>query len=120
MAVTNWTTGVSAIDLADHSARHENGGADEINVAGLDGKTVELALHETVTNAATGFPNRTDSTLSFDTVTFTITPSNGSFTYYIAGVAYTVSSADNIVIADTTGVHFIYYAVDTLSETVNP
>ena len=95
MAVTNWTRGVSAVDLADHSARHENGGDDEISVAGLDGKTAELTTHETTTNAPTGFPKtfRDDSTLSFDTVTFTITP-NGSFDYYIAGVKYTKSSSE--------------------------
>lgn len=29
----------------DHSARHENGGADEISIAGLDGTSVELAAH---------------------------------------------------------------------------
>ena len=35
-------------DLAtfnDHSARHENGGADEISIAGLDGTPTELANH---------------------------------------------------------------------------
>ena len=37
MAVTSWTTGVSAIELDDHSSRHENGGDDEINVEGLSG-----------------------------------------------------------------------------------
>lgn len=29
----------------DHSARHENGGADEISIAGLDGTPTELANH---------------------------------------------------------------------------
>lgn len=29
----------------DHSARHENGGADEISIAGLDGTSTELAAH---------------------------------------------------------------------------
>ena len=120
MAVTNWTTGVSAVDLADHSARHETGGADEISVAGLDGKTAELTTHETTTNAPTGFPNRDDSVLSFNTVTFTITPAVSTFDYYIAGVKYTKSSAENIVIADTSGVHFIYYDGATLSASVNP
>ena len=40
--------------------------------------------------------------------TFSIAPSNGSFAYYIAGMEYTVSSSDDIVIADTSGVHLIY------------
>lgn len=31
--------------LDDHSARHENGGADEISIAGLDGTPTELANH---------------------------------------------------------------------------
>ena len=31
--------------LDDHSARHENGGADEISIAGLDGTSTELAAH---------------------------------------------------------------------------
>lgn len=31
--------------LDDHSARHENGSADEISIAGLDGISVELAAH---------------------------------------------------------------------------
>ncbi len=34
---------------ADHSARHENGGADEISIAGLDGTPVELTNHLTDT-----------------------------------------------------------------------
>ena len=103
-----------------HAPMHENGGVDEINVAGLDGKTAELALHETVTNAATGFPNRDDSVLSFTSVTFTITPASTTFDYYIAGVKYTKSSAENIVIPDASGVYFIYYDGGTLSLSVNP
>ena len=76
--------------------------------------------HQTVTNAPTGFPNRDDSVLSFDTITFTITPAVSTFDYYIAGVKYTKSSAENIIIADTSGIHLIYYDGSTLSESVNP
>lgn len=35
----------AATSFADHSARHENGGADEISIAGLDGTPVELTNH---------------------------------------------------------------------------
>lgn len=75
-----------------------------------------------VLNEPTGFPNRTDSILSWvgGTRTFTITPSSTSFDYFIAGSKYTVTAADSIVIADTGGVHIIYYDGSTLSETVNP
>jgi len=37
MAITTWTKDIDAIELDDHSARHEDGGADEINVEGLSG-----------------------------------------------------------------------------------
>ena len=79
-------------------------------------------VHQTVTSAPTGFPNRTASALSFvsGTRTFTIAPDNGSFVYYIAGVAYTKSSAENIIIANTSGVHVIYYNGATLTDSVNP
>lgn len=33
----NWSTGQIGVDVADHSARHENGGADEVSVTGLSG-----------------------------------------------------------------------------------
>jgi hypothetical protein len=36
----------------DHRARHENGGADEISIAGLDGTSVELAAHIADASAA--------------------------------------------------------------------
>lgn len=73
-------------------------------------------------NEPTGLPNRTDSTLSWvgGTRTFTITPASTSFDYYVGGLKYTVSAADSIVIADTGGVHIIYYDGATLSESVNP
>lgn len=38
--------------LDDHSARHENGGTDEISIAGLDGTPVELTNHLTDASAA--------------------------------------------------------------------
>ena len=37
MAITSWTTVENPIDLADHSARHEAGGGDEISLVGLSG-----------------------------------------------------------------------------------
>ena len=38
--------------LDDHSSRHENGGADEISIAGLDGTPTELTNHLNDTSAA--------------------------------------------------------------------
>ena len=43
-----------------------------------------------------GFPNRSDSAISFNNgnIRFTINPSSSSFDYFVAGVKYTVSSSD--------------------------
>jgi len=36
MSVT-WTTGLTGVDIAAHKTRHQDGGADEVNVVGLSG-----------------------------------------------------------------------------------
>jgi hypothetical protein len=69
----------------------------------------------------TGFPNRTDATISFvdGTRTFSITPVASTFTFWIKGVEYE-REAESVVITDTEGVWFIYYndsAVLTASQT---
>ena len=76
----------------------------------------------TVLNEPTGFPNRTDSTLSWTvgTRTLTITPSNGSFDFWEAATKYTKTAAESIIVADTNGVHFIYYDAGVLSQVANP
>lgn len=75
-----------------------------------------------ITKDPSGFPNRTDSSISFvdGTRTFSITPTGASFDYYITGVRYNVSSADSIIIPDTEGIWFIYYDGATLTATLNP
>lgn len=69
--------------------------------------------------AENGFFDRDDSALSFvdGTRTFSITPVGGSFAYMANGGKYTKTSADSLVIADTEGLHFIYYDGATLGET---
>lgn len=37
-----WTTGATAADASDHDARHEDGGADEIDLTGLEGSEIRL------------------------------------------------------------------------------
>lgn len=75
-----------------------------------------------ILNEPTGFRMRTTSTISWvgGTRTFTITPVSSSFDYYISGLKYTKEAAESIVIADTSGSHFIYFDGDTISEVVNP
>lgn len=64
-----------------------------------------------------GFPNTTDSSISFNegTRVFTIQPSVTSFDYYIAGDKYTISSADTVTLTDTEGLWTIYYDGTTLT-----
>ncbi|MFA6063893.1 MAG: hypothetical protein WC736_15000 [Gallionella sp.] len=59
----------------------------------------------------TGFPNRTDSAISFveATRTFSIQPTGASYDVYAAGVQFTKSGIESIVIPDVTGAAFIYF-----------
>lgn len=85
-------------------------------------KTYPPSDHEAITKAARGISDRADTTLSFDagTRTFTIAPVSGAFDYWIHGRRYVKSAAESIVIADTSGAHWIYYDGATLSEIVDP
>lgn len=70
-------------------------------------------------NVENGFTDSTASILSFvdGTRTFTITPTGASFEAYSYGNRFTKSAADSLVIADTEGLHFIYFdATGTLQE----
>ena len=63
------------------------------------------------TKEPTGFLNQDEVVSSFvnGTRTFTITPISANFTYYIRGCAFVKTSAENIVIPNTNGIHYIYY-----------
>lgn len=68
----------------------------------------------------TGFPNRTDSTTSFNDGTreFTIAPAVTSFDVYIKGNKFTKSASETITILNTAGNHYIFYDVNgVLSQT---
>jgi len=69
-----------------------------------------------VTDDPTGFPNRTDSQISFDPTgppvrTFTIEPlaPATSFVFYVKGAEFTKTSAETVQITDTAGLWFIRY-----------
>jgi hypothetical protein len=65
-----------------------------------------------------GFPNRTDSTFSFNNVTktFTIQPVGTHFDYFIKGSVYRVIEPKSITISDTKGSHFIFFDGANLTE----
>jgi len=69
-----------------------------------------------VTKEPTGFPNRTDSVISFDELTriFTIEPVDVSFDIYTKGNQYTITGTSQVTIDDIEGDYFIYF--DELGE----
>ena len=72
---------------------------------------MEDDLHE-----PTGFPNRTDTTMSFDdgTRTFTIEPVGDSFDVYVLGLKYTFTEAQTVAIdaADADGLWYFLFDGD--------
>lgn len=98
-------------------------GATNFTVAGatIGGVQIPLVFTEGL-NEPTGFLNRTDSTISFvdGTRTFTIEPAVDEFEYYHKAIKYTIDVAKTLVIADTEGLHAIYFNGDVLSELINP
>lgn len=69
--------------------------------------------------SANGFPNRTDSTYSFDDGLrrFSISPTGASYYYYVGGVKYTKTGTDTVDITNTLGMWFIYFDGSTLTAT---
>lgn len=74
-----------------------------------------VPLYTGVTDEPTGFPNRTDSEISFveATRTFTIQPTGASYSTYVNGVETVHSAPESIVIPNTTGAAFIYFDATT-------
>ena len=67
----------------------------------------------------TGFPNRSDSAISFNNTgrIFTIQPVAGSFDFYQRGIKYTKSASESISMPDTDGFHFFYYDINGTLQT---
>lgn len=98
--------GTTYLSLPAGTARYtlESGGAGANPSWGLN-----PAL---VTYEPTGFPNRTDSTISISTRTFTIAPAVTSFDFYVQGVKFTKTGTptQSVTIPDVAGqLNYIYY-----------
>lgn len=67
-----------------------------------------------VTKSPIGFPNRTDSTFTFDktTRTFTIEPTNENYQVFFKGKKLIKNSPESIIIPNTTGLYYIYFNED--------
>jgi len=93
---------------------------DEIkfNSNSLEVKTAFGALKD-----PTGFPDPTTQTSTFTngTLLFEISPVGDDFEVFIQGVRYVKDATEDITIADTEGIHIIYYDTSgALQELVNP
>jgi hypothetical protein len=75
-----------------------------------DGYLVGTSVATRETNEPTGFPNVTDSTISFDDVSreFTIAPTSGTFYFYNKGVKV-IKTSESVTIDDTSGLWYIKY-----------
>jgi hypothetical protein len=66
------------------------------------------------TKEPTGFVDRADSFLSWDDATRTITigPTGDDFVYWLKATQYTIESNKDLVVPETTGLHYIYLDTD--------
>jgi len=77
----------------------------------MDSNELENLWQWEQTKEPTGIIDRTESTISFvaGTRTFSIAPTGVSFDYLLRGNKVTVSAQQDVIIADTTGLHYIYF-----------
>ena len=99
--------------------------ADATQPSGVKWAPVPSSTQITLdTGEPTGFLQRGDSVIAFNnsTRTFTISPTVTSFDVYLKGTKYSKTAAENIVIPNTSGMHFIYYAGGscTLTTSMSP
>jgi len=89
-------------------------------IEAIDQLADRFVTQNNVTNEPTGFPNRTDSTISFNDLTreFTIAPVSGSFDFYLKGQKFTKTTAQIITLPNLPGDHYIYFdATGSLAST---
>jgi len=88
---------------------------------GFRAKNAQEAVEEinfrSLVKEPTGFPNRTDSAITWNNTLrqVYIAPTGSSFDYYIRGVKYTVTATQTATITDTEGGWYIYFNGDTLT-----
>lgn len=71
---------------------------------------IDNQLHQ-YTREPMGFPNRADSTISFNTSTrvFTIAPVSGSFSFFVQGNQYIKTTAQTVTIPNVSDLYLIYF-----------
>lgn len=93
----------SALDATTKNAPLSN--------AEIDANFININNAITLSHDVTGFPDRTSSTISFNTSTrtFALSPTGANFTIYYRGKDYRISSTKTLVLANTSGGHYIGY-----------
>jgi len=104
----------SGIPVSGGSVQIDNTGLN-FNSTNSQALATELSTMHNVMMEPTGFPNRTDSTLTFDDLTRTVTvaPVGASFSFYIKGQEFVSTTAKTYVITDVEGLHYIYFDTDS-------
>lgn len=103
----------------------------DFNVRGAGGKTYEYLPEQnaqriqqvnTALVVKTGWEHDPGVIFSFvdGTRTFTITPDNDYFEYWIQGVKYRIESAESVILDDTEGIWYVYYVGITLTASQTP
>lgn len=103
---------------AKTSLRGPVSGADAYPTFRLDAVTDQPYVH-----FKHGFDNQTDSTLAFNSGTrvFTIAPASTTYSVWSSGAEIVKSSPNTVTIANTVGLHFIYFdSAGTLTESTAP
>jgi hypothetical protein len=79
--------------------------------AEIDQNFINLNTAITLTGDATGFVDRTSSTISFvdATRTLSLTPTGANFTIYYKGKAVLIDTAKTVTLANATGSHWIHW-----------
>jgi len=116
--LTDWDTGYTHSQLT--SGNPHNVIASEISVTDtpdyFNGLTVETVLAEIGANwqaekELTGFPNLTDTSLSWDDGIRTLTITGTNYNVWLSGKKYTLNT-DTSQIPDVTGLYFFYIDTD--------
>lgn len=97
----------TVMELTD--ARHDN--VNDEDYANIGARMDDTSSKMNVMKAPTGFPNRTNSIISFDPVTriFTISPTSTSYDIFYDGRKITKIAPESITLPNTTGLYFIYF-----------
>ncbi len=110
---TSGTTGqvLKKLSATDYDAAWATLTKSDVGLGNVD--NVSLTAQNLATKEPTGFPNRTDSGISFDefTRTFFIAATGAQFDVWVKGVNYVFPGGLAIgkLISTTSGVHYIYF-----------